>query len=67
MTMSRKPSRDPRVPWRPPTRRAFVAALGAAAATLAVERRGLLGALGDDDAERRRRAWAGPTRWIGHC
>jgi hypothetical protein len=53
-------------PWRPVTRRAFVSALGAAAAALAVRRatRGL--AEGDDD-DRPPSRWTGTTRWIGHC
>lgn len=52
--------------WRPPTRRAFVAMLGAAAAAIAVER-GVrkLGTPPDDD--RPRSTWTGTTRWIGHC
>jgi hypothetical protein len=47
-----RPARDraPTAPWRPLTRRAFVAALAAAAAALAIEdRRGRLRALGDGD------------------
>jgi hypothetical protein len=51
-------------PWRPPTRRAFVAMLGAAA--LAVRaRQGLLG--GGDTDDRPPQTWTGTTRWIGHC
>ncbi len=41
--------------WRPPTRRAFVAMLGAAAALLAVRTRD------------RERAPKPTTLWIGHC
>lgn len=48
--------------WRPPTRRAFVAILGAAAAALAVKAT----RVPLDDA-RPRSPWAGKTRWIGHC
>jgi len=53
-------------PWRPPTRRAFVAMLAAAASTLVVHRgtRLLPGAAPHDDL---RRTPAGKTRWIGHC
>ena len=48
-------------PWRPLSRRAFVAMLGAAAAALAVRER----APSDDDPPRE--PWTGTTRWIGHC
>jgi len=72
-TPDRKPApRGTAAPWSPPTRRAFFAALGAAAAALAVRDRGR-GLIardddgGDDDDDRRRRIWAGTTRWIGHC
>jgi hypothetical protein len=65
MTMSRKPG-DRVAPWRPLTRRAFVAALGAAAAALAVNARSR-GALEDCDDDRPRSTWTGTTRWIGHC
>jgi hypothetical protein len=51
-------------PWRPPTRRAFVAMLGAAAAAIAVRDPRLLGRADDD---RPRSTWMGTTRWIGHC
>jgi hypothetical protein len=66
----RKPT-SPRkaIPWRPPTRRAFVAMLSAAAAAaaLAIEdrARGVRVAAADDD--RPRSPWTGTTRWIGHC
>jgi len=63
-------------PWRPATRRAFVAALGAAlgagAAALAI-RGGAgrwIGPDGPDDQAEDDRApsrWTGTTRWIGHC
>lgn len=57
-------------PWRPVTRRAFVTALGAAAAALAVRggTRRWIGPddhLGEDDRPPSR--WTGTTRWIGHC
>jgi hypothetical protein len=72
------PPKSPRAgadgsPWRPPTRRAFVAMLGAAAAALAVRTpTGLVAELdageGDEGAGlRRRRAGASKTIWIGHC
>ena len=51
-------------PWRPPTRRAFVAMIGAAAAALAVRNRDVLG---PSDEDRPRSPWRGTTRWIGHC
>ena len=60
-------------PWRPPTRRAFVAMLGAAAAALAVRSpTGLVAELdageGDEgNARRRRRTGGSKTIWIGHC
>jgi hypothetical protein len=46
--------------WRPPTRRAFVAMLGAAAAAFAVRDK-------LPEPERPRSTWTGTTRWIGHC
>jgi mono/diheme cytochrome c family protein len=49
--------------WRPPTRRAFVAMLGAAAAALALRDK-------PRAADPRSPAFTGPngkTRWIGHC
>jgi len=49
-------------PWRPPTRRVFVAMIGAAAAALAVGSRGTPRA---DDAPSKR--LTGAPRWIGHC
>lgn len=52
-------------PWRPVTRRAFVTALGAAAAALAF-RRATRGVAEDDD-DRPPSRWTGTTRWIGHC
>lgn len=56
-------------PWRPATRRAFVAALGAAAAALAI-RGGARRWIADDHAsedDRPPSRWTGTTRWIGHC
>jgi hypothetical protein len=56
--------------WRPPTRRAFVAMLSAAAATLAVRNRARLlpsDPAGPEDEDRPRSTWNGKTRWIGHC
>ena len=47
--------------WRPPTRRAFVAMLGAAAASLALRDRQL------PKKDPPRSTWTGKTRWIGHC
>jgi hypothetical protein len=47
--------------WRPPTRRAFVAMLAAAASGVAL--RGKLPIA----ADRPRSTWTGKTRWIGHC
>ena len=46
--------------WRPPTRRAFVAMLGAAAASLALREKRRA-------EEAPRSTWTGTTRWIGHC
>jgi len=56
-------------PWRPVTRRAFVSALGAAAAALAVRRatRGVAQDDPQDDDDRPPSRWTGTTRWIGHC
>jgi hypothetical protein len=58
----KKRDKDTKTTWRPPTRRAFVAMLGAAAASLALreQRR-------PDDDEPPRSPWTGTTRWIGHC
>jgi hypothetical protein len=49
------------VVWRRPTRRAFVAMLGAAAALLAVRDR-----KPEAEDEPPRSTWTGTTRWIGH-
>jgi hypothetical protein len=68
MTRDRNATKSP---WRPPTRRAFVTMLGAAAATLAVRDRARLRTESDPadtaDADRPRSTWTGTTRWIGHC
>lgn len=53
------PASRPRT-WRAPTRRTFVAMLGAAAAALAVRTE-------TPAPERPRSTWSGTTRWIGHC
>jgi hypothetical protein len=52
---------DDKKVWRPPTRRAFVAMLGAAAASLALRDKQPK----VDDPPRS--PWTGTTRWIGHC
>jgi hypothetical protein len=55
-------------PWRPLTRRAFVAAIGAATAAVVVRNRvALLGGGEPDPDDRPRSTWNGHTRWIGHC
>ena len=56
--------RKPTTPWRPPTRRAFVAMIAAAAAAVAVRERARIV---DPDEDRPRSTWNGRTRWIGHC
>lgn len=67
MTRAKGPERsdapvdDRPVPWRPPTRRVFMAMIGAAAAALAVREQVPI------EPERPRSTWAGKTRWIGHC
>jgi hypothetical protein len=58
--MTREPKPKQPTTWRRPTRRAFVAMLGAAAATLALREKRKL-------AEPLRTASTAPTRWIGHC
>ena len=66
-----EPTTPPRrgTPWRPPTRRAFVAALGAAAAALAARRIDPITARGT--AENVRDRAGDPPRlttlWVGHC
>jgi hypothetical protein len=50
-----------KIPWRPPTRRAFVSMLAAAAAAVAVRDRVRR------DPDRPRSTWQGTTRWVGHC
>jgi hypothetical protein len=44
-------------PWRPPTRRTFVAMLGLGVAALAVRTK----------RSKRAPVAQSPTRWIGHC
>lgn len=66
------PAPRPASPWRPPTRRAFVAALGAAAAALAARRRGVDLVAGGTQADAERESAGDPprrltTRWVGHC
>jgi hypothetical protein len=62
---ARKPQR---APWRPPTRRAFVAMISAAAAALAAPSRArLISAAATANADPPRAASRPPTRWIGHC
>ena len=51
---------DEKQGWRPPTRRAFVAMLGAAAAALALREP-------RPKADPLRSTGSGITRWIGHC
>ena len=55
-------NREKKAPWRPPTRRAFVGMLAAAAAAFAVR-----DATHDAPGDPPRSAWSGTTRWIGHC
>jgi len=63
-----QPSADASRAWRPPTRRAFVAMLGAAAAALAVRHTvEAPGAAPVEPPEPAPRPWTGSTRWIGHC
>ena len=47
--------------WRPPTRRAFVAMLGAAAAAVTLRSKP------QPETDPPRSTWSGTTRWIGHC
>jgi hypothetical protein len=58
-----KRNRDAAAPWRPPTRRAFVVMLGAAAATLAAGRARALAESPREAATPAKKI----TRWIGHC
>jgi hypothetical protein len=63
-----KLDRTPTSPWRRPTRRVFVAMIGAAAAAIAARRTGLVpGGDAELDDDRPRSTWSGTTRWIGHC
>jgi len=59
--LDREDAPDRPATWRPPTRRVFVAMLGAAAAALALREQPPV------ETERPRSTWAGKTRWIGHC
>ena len=54
--------KEPKTTWRPPTRRAFVAMLGAAAAAIAARET-------ETVEEPPRQTWNGQRipRWIGHC
>ena len=54
-----KRERSTTTPWQPPTRRMFVAMLGAAAAAIAIR--------DEPPAAPARSTWTGKTRWIGHC
>jgi len=64
----RRPGGAPSSSWRVPTRRAFVAMLGAAAAALAVDHRPRVSPAREPaEDDRPRTAWTGTTRWIGHC
>ena len=56
----RRNARRRATPWRPPTRRAFVAMLGAAAAALALRENA-------PSSRAPRSTRTGTTRWIGHC
>ena len=58
--MTKRADDKPTTPWRPPTRRAFIAMLGAAAASVALRDK-----RPKDDPPRS--TWSGTTRWIGHC
>ncbi|NVB84982.1 MAG: hypothetical protein HOV81_41830 [Kofleriaceae bacterium] len=51
-----------KMPWRPPTRRAFVTMLGAAAAALALREKKLRAPAGVSGATEPKK-----TIWIGHC
>ena len=55
---------DKKQTWRPPTRRAFVAMLGAAAAAFALRETKPAASIPADPP---RSPWSGTTRWIGHC
>lgn len=57
----RKPTADRPATWRAPTRRMFVAMIGATAAALAIREQTPV------EPERPRSTWTGKTRWIGHC
>ncbi len=56
---------DDRSTWRPPTRRAFVGMIGAAAAALAIRQRAPEAAEATEATEARN--LTARPRWIGHC
>ena len=56
--------KDPKTTWRPPTRRAFVAMLGAAAAALAARETETVTA---NEPPRQTSNGQRIPRWIGHC
>lgn len=60
--MKRDPNRKQQT-WRAPTRRAFVAMIGAAAAAFAIRETQQR----VTESEPPRSTWNGSTRWIGHC
>jgi hypothetical protein len=59
--VTKKRADTPATTWRPPTRRAFVAMIGAAAAALALREKRR--SAGDPP----RSPHTGKTLWIGHC
>lgn len=63
MSRRKDAERDKPGTWRPPTRRAFVAMLGAAAAAMVVRDTQPV------PVEPPRQTWTGKgkPRWIGHC
>lgn len=71
MMRDRRDRSQRKPPWRPPTRRAFVVMIGAAAAALAVRERTPVAPDDNvdnvDDVDRPPIRWTGTTRWIGHC
>lgn len=56
---AKKPADKAKPVWQPPTRRMFVAMLGAAAAAFALKDTNPPSAV--------ERVTGGKTRWIGHC
>ncbi len=59
--MTTKPNRPSKATWSPPTRRSFMAMIGAAAAAVAIRTRVA------DEAEALRTDVQSKPRWIGHC